>query len=206
MPDFFQKFLEYARNLLQNYVLTTDVKMVNGHKCFRIVATTNFHCETVSHQIANIRIGDLGGFIEKEENLLNDGSWVFDDSVIIGNAVLMNESTVECDSIVSDDAIVRHSYLHCSNVFGKSLLAKSIVQNSFVADMSQLYGCKIVESDISGCAMVGNDEKAWGGIYIHDSDIMDNVCVENHVQIKNSKLRGYAFARDGAIIKNANLC
>ena len=53
---------------MKKYELTTDTKMVLGRKLFRIKALVSF---------GNVKIGDLGGYIEKEENLSQEGNaWV----------------------------------------------------------------------------------------------------------------------------------
>lgn len=63
---------------MKKYELTTDTKMVLGRKLFRIKALVSF---------GNVKIGDLGGYIEKEENLSQEGNaWVSGNAKVSGNA------------------------------------------------------------------------------------------------------------------------
>ena len=63
---------------MKKFELTTDTKMFLGKKLFRIKALISF---------GNVRAGDVGGYIEKEENLSQYGNaWVSGDAEVSGNA------------------------------------------------------------------------------------------------------------------------
>ena len=63
---------------MKKFELTTDTKMFLGKELFRIKALISF---------GNVRAGDVGGYIEKEENLSQSGNaWVFGDAEVSGNA------------------------------------------------------------------------------------------------------------------------
>ena len=63
---------------MKKFELTTDTKMFLGKKLFRIKALISF---------GNVRAGDVGGYIEKEENLSQWGNaWVCGDAKVYGNA------------------------------------------------------------------------------------------------------------------------
>ena len=52
-----------------------------------------------------VKVGDLGGFVESESNLAtdpSDGAWIFDDAIAAGNAY------VERDACLRGDAIASH--------------------------------------------------------------------------------------------------
>lgn len=62
----------------RKYELTTDTKVFLGKKLFRIKALVSFE---------NVEEGELGGYIEKEENLSQYGNaWVYGDAWVSGNA------------------------------------------------------------------------------------------------------------------------
>lgn len=64
--------------MIKKYELTTDTKMVCGRKLYRIKALIDF---------GNVRKGDFGGYIEKEENLSHSGNaWVGDNACVYDNA------------------------------------------------------------------------------------------------------------------------
>ena len=77
---------------MKKFELTTDTKMFLGKKLFRIKALISF---------GNVRAGDMGGYVEKEENLshLNE-AWVYGDAWVYGNA------EVSCNAKVSGNAKV----------------------------------------------------------------------------------------------------
>lgn len=78
--------------------LTTDTKMHFGRKLFRIKALVSF---------GNVKAGDMGGYVEKEENLshLND-AWVYGDAEVYGNAKVYGDAEVYGDAWVSGNAEV----------------------------------------------------------------------------------------------------
>ena len=62
---------------MKKYEMTSETKIVNGVTLYRIKALISF---------GDIHEGDIGGFIEKEENLSNEGNaWVY------GNAKVRNK-------------------------------------------------------------------------------------------------------------------
>ena len=66
-----------------------------GHKLFRIKALADF---------GTIRAGELGGFVEKEENLSSDGNaWVYGNARVYGNAQVYGNA---CVSGNADYAVV----------------------------------------------------------------------------------------------------
>lgn len=64
---------------MKKFKLTSEfIVDISGVKLFRIKALIEF---------GNVKAGDLGGYIEKEENLSHMGdAWVSDDARISGNA------------------------------------------------------------------------------------------------------------------------
>ena len=63
---------------MKKYELTTDTKIVLGKKLFRIKALVSF---------GNVKAGDLGGYVERENNLSHEGkAWVSGDAKVFGDA------------------------------------------------------------------------------------------------------------------------
>lgn len=63
---------------MKKFELTTNTKIFLGKKLFQIKALISF---------GNVEAGELGGYIEKEENLDYDGdAWVSGDACVSGNA------------------------------------------------------------------------------------------------------------------------
>ena len=63
---------------MKKFELTTNTKMFLGKKLFQIKALISF---------GDVKAGELGGYIEKEENLSQTGdAWVFDNARVSGDA------------------------------------------------------------------------------------------------------------------------
>lgn len=55
----------------------------------------------------NVKEGDIGGYVESEENLSHDGNcWIYDDAKVSGNAKIFGNAIVLGDAKVFDDAMV----------------------------------------------------------------------------------------------------
>ena len=63
---------------MKKFELTSEFVTFLGKKLFRIKALISF---------GNVEEGELGGYVEKEENLSNDGNaWVYGNAEVFGNA------------------------------------------------------------------------------------------------------------------------
>ena len=85
----------------KKYKLTEETINVNGITLYRIEALRNF---------ANVKKGDKGGFVEKENNLSQSGDcWVYgnvkvyDNATISGNAKVYGNAVICGNTKVCDD-------------------------------------------------------------------------------------------------------
>ena len=63
---------------MKKFELTSEFVTFLGKKLFRIKALVSF---------GDVKEGELGGFVEKEENLEQSGNaWVYGDAWVYGNA------------------------------------------------------------------------------------------------------------------------
>ena len=85
------------------YKLTKNTKEVNDITLYQIQSLKDF---------GNVEKGDLGGWIEKEKNLCQEGNcWVYGDAWVYGNAVVYGNAKVVCEKkdifddfdVLSDD-------------------------------------------------------------------------------------------------------
>lgn len=73
--------MEKKYRLLENDTIT-----VNGRTLYRIEAVRDF---------ADVKKGDKGGYVEKEENLLHVGNcWVFDNARVCEDALVCDDARV----------------------------------------------------------------------------------------------------------------
>ena len=89
---------------MKKYELTAESIVKFGRTLFRIKALVAFE---------NVKEGELGGFVEKEENLdqsgnawVSDDAWVFGDAGVFGNAWVSNDAWVFGDARVFGNAWV----------------------------------------------------------------------------------------------------
>ena len=88
---------------MKKFKLTSEfIVDISGVKLFRIKALIEF---------GNVKAGDLGGYIEKEENLSHMGdAWVSDDARISGNAQVSGDARVSGDK----DYAYAHGFGSCN--------------------------------------------------------------------------------------------
>ena len=71
---------------MKKFELTTEYITLNGIKLFRIKALV---------QVGDVEAGELGGYVEKEENLSHNGNaWVCGDAWVYGNARVCGDARV----------------------------------------------------------------------------------------------------------------
>ena len=81
------------------YELTKNFIEHNGKKLYQIKALKNF---------GYVRAGDLGGYIEKESNLSQEGyCWVYDEAKVYGYAKVYDNAEVSGNAEVYGNAYVR---------------------------------------------------------------------------------------------------
>lgn len=81
---------------MKKFELTTESIYLLGIKLFRIKALVTFGC---------VKKGELGGFVEKEENLDHTGSaWIFGNAKVYGNARVYRDARVSGNAKVYEKA------------------------------------------------------------------------------------------------------
>ena len=123
-------------------LLTNDTVVVYGKTLYRIRALKDF---------SNIKVGDLGGYIEKEENLSQFGdARVSGDARVFGDAWVSGNAWVFSDARVSGDA----------RVFGDAWVSG----NAWVSGDARVFGNAEVfgNADVSGDAWVSGDARVSG--------------------------------------------
>ena len=118
---------------MKKYELTNEIKnLENGLVLYRIRALKDF---------ADVKAGDLGGFIQKESNLAQDGyAWVDGDACVYGDAEVCSNAWVYGNAKVHGDAKVFGNV----EVFGEADVCGNV----------DLYG----EACVHGDAAISKDE------------------------------------------------
>lgn len=109
---------------MKKYELTTNTKIVLfGKKLFQIRALKDF---------GNVKAGQLGGYIEKEENLSHDGNaWIFGDARVFDNAEVCGNAQVYGNAEISDNAWVYGN----AEIFGNA----QIFDNAWISGNVYIY-------------------------------------------------------------------
>lgn len=87
---------------MKKYKFTGITKEVYGRTLNQIVCVTAF---------ASIKSGEIGGYIEKEANLSQDGNaWVYGNAEVCGNAKVCEDAWVCGNAKVCGEAILRRGF------------------------------------------------------------------------------------------------
>ena len=164
---------------MKKYELTDDSITFMGRELFRIRAIRSFN---------DVAVGDLGGYIEKEENLSHDNdAWISDNARISGNARIF------------DDARICGKACVCGNayIYGKACIGGNawISGDAHIYDHADIYGNARIYGNacISGNARIFGDaricDNAWisGYACIYDNaHIYDHADIYDHVNISGN--------------------
>ncbi|MCZ2159198.1 hypothetical protein NPX99_08065 [Bartonella sp. 220] len=136
----------------KKYELTNETHVVGNRTLYRIKALRDF---------GDIKAGDLGGFIENENNLSHDGNcWVYDDAwvadkgVVSDNAQIFNYASVFDNAKVCDDAKV----FDCAKIYDNA----KITGGTYICDKVSVFGNSYIDT-----------KKLNGNIKICDQSIKD---------------------------------
>lgn len=152
----------------------------NGSTIYRIKALRNF---------GDVKAGDIGGFIEKEENLSHEGPcWIYDDAMVYHNAKVRDNATVRGyahvynESQVLHNAVVEDRARVCNNgtVFGNA----RIKDNGSVFDHGIVNGFAIVQDN----AVVRDCARVYGETIIKDHATVAGYMMVSQGTISNSAI------------------
>ena len=121
-----------------------------GNKLHRIKALRDF---------GDVKAGDLGGWIEKEENLSHEGNaWVYDTAQVFDNAMVYGNARVGVTTRISGNAQVygnavvsNGSWVHDdAKVFGNAIVSNNteVSGNAKVAGVACIWNCTIVSGNV----------------------------------------------------------
>ena len=144
---------------MKKYKLSNESIVYNGHTLYRIECINAF---------GRIKVGDKGGWIEKEDNLDTSGNaWIYDNAKVYGDAKVLGDAKVFGDACVFGHAWVS-GY---AKVFGDAC----VFGHAFVFGNAKVSGNTYVSGDakVSGNALVFGDAKVSGDAEItNDCDYM----------------------------------
>ena len=161
----------------KKYELSNEATKFNGVILHRIKALKDF---------SDVKAGDLGGWIEKEQNLSQIG-----DAWVGGNAKVYANAKVYGNAVVCDNA----------NVFDDA----AVCGNAMVYDNAEICGNAVVRGNVLICG----DAKVFGNAFVYgDAIVWDDVRVEGNAVVRdNAEICGEAKVFGHAIVEgNAEIC
>ena len=164
-------------------LIPEDCKINYGRKLYRIEALKDFGV---------VKAGELGGYIESENNLSFDGeAWVcenaevFDDARICNDALICENARVYGNAIVSNKATVGGNAL----IYGNAL----ICDEACVYDKAYVYGNVLVCNNaiIRGNAVVSGNARIEGNALIcENARVYGNVMIRGNATIYSNAVLG----------------
>lgn len=162
------------------YDFTEDTMTHNGH---------------LLHRIINLNTNELGGWIEKEENLSQDGScWVKDEAKVYDEALVQGDSIISNNAEVYDEANIIDGRIYGNaKIYGRAEILVSSVY-----DDAQVYG----ETKISNYSKVYENAQVYGHARVRDTSevygnakIYENACIsgESSEVYGNAQVYGDAY-------------
>ena len=137
---------------MKKYELTNETKLFNGVTLHRIKALKDFGDVK---NFGDVKKGDLGGWIEKEENLNQVGTaWIFNDASVSGDARVSGNAIVSGNAWVYGDAWVSDN--------------ARVYDRAWVSDNARVYGNAIVSVNarVSGNACVSDNARVYGNAWV----------------------------------------
>ena len=139
---------------MKKFELTSEFVTFLGKTLFRIKALVSF---------GDVAEGELGGFIERENNLDQSGdAWVSGDAQVFGNARVCGNAQVCGDAQVSGDAWVSGD----AQVYGDA----QVCGNARVYGDAQVFGNARVcgDAQVSGDAQVFGNARVCGDAWVQN--------------------------------------
>ena len=144
-------------------LIPTDTKIVGDKTLYRIKSLIDF---TLSNG-TKIYAGDLGGYIENENNLSHAGNaWVYGNAEVSGNAEVCGNARVYGNAWVCGDALVSGD----AQVYGDAW----VCGDARVYGDAQVYGDALVcgnarvcgDAEVSGNAEVYGNARVYGNAWV----------------------------------------
>ena len=158
----------------KKYELTSETIKFNGVTLHRIKALKNF---------SDVKAGNLGGWVEKEENLSQtDNAWVYSNAKVYGNAKVFGNAQVFANAQVFGNAkVYGNAKVHGNpKVYGNAV----VCDNAMVDGNSEVYG----------------DAKVYDYAWVYDkSSVHGNARIRDYAEVhNNAEICGNAVVCDNA--------
>lgn len=165
----------------RKYDFTGETLEIDGHILHRIVALKDFNI---------VKKGDLGGFVEEEDNLsqygkcwIYDNAAVYDDAIVYGDAMIWDKVRIFDNAKVGDNA----------KIFGNVKIYDfaTISNNAYIYGDVEIYNHAKVYNNVTiwDKARIFDYALVYGNARINDSaEICDKAVVCGNAEIKGNAI------------------
>lgn len=151
---------------MKKYEIVKDnFKEVNGVKVYRIRALKDFQNDLLRNK--KIKKGDLGGYIESEKNLSQEGNcWIADNAIVCDNATIKDNSVILDNATVSKYAAISENttIFEYAKIWGSAKIHGQILigGHAKIYDHANVHGLVV----LAGAHFIGNnaDIKEMGDV------------------------------------------
>ena len=187
----------------KKYELTDETIEHNGHTLHRIRALRDF---------GSVKSGQLGGFVESEDNLSHEGNcWIAGNAKVYGHGSVRRDASVRHRAEVYDDAIITDEAIvdYEAKVYGKA----TVTDNASISDHAKVYE----RAYVSNHALVYGNAKVLGStslsgfahVYEHatvcdKAKVYGNANVYGHASVTDGSVNGHARIKGDAVISSAS--
>lgn len=158
-------------------------------KLYRIKALKDF---------GDVKAGDLGGFIEREDNLSQEGTcWIYGDGIVAQDARVEDDARVSGHSYIHGNVIIgcRATVIFSrisgySNIGDSATVADCRMENVAVSgksliQASHLTNCCICDSVVN-CVEATGDVDVFGNIVIQNANITGPILIPREAEIRSN--------------------
>jgi len=156
---------------------------------YRLTNNKKFRYGIQYFQIQRVSDGQLGGWIESESNLAQDGSWIDETSYVWGDSLISGVSNINSNSIVYNQSKVRNqskvtNSRICSNChINKSTIYNSKLLNSTVTK-SNIHYLEICNGFIEKAGIYNSEAKERKDCYSFEIKLEDNKISVNKEEVQ----------------------
>ena len=174
-------------------LLRNDYIEYEGRTLYRIKALRDF---------GNVKAGELGGYIEKEDNLSHEHNcWVYKHAKVFGNAKVYDNAYVSGNAKVSGVVFVYGN----AEVFGSAI----VFDNAHISGNVVVFG----NAKIFGYAHIFGNAEVFGSAIVYDNaEVYDNAYVYGNAEVYqnakitcNSRVYGDAKIEEDTIIGKVSI-
>ena len=151
-------------------------EITNESKVFRVYDryVRVFRIRSLKY-FGDVKKGDLGGWIESEDNLSYDGNcWIYDDGIVCNHARVDRNAKIRDNALVEVNAVITDS----AKVYGHA----SVSYNAWVSSNAEVYDY----AKIYGNCTVSGKSKVYGNAFITDEVQLYNTEVTNNIQLSGA--------------------